>query len=173
MTVTVSSNSRSNNGKEVFYKALCDVFGVVEREYKFHPVRQWRNDYFLTNYNVAIEIEGGVFIGGRHTSGMGFSKDIEKYNAALTLGIVVYRIDNRDLKSPDKIVAHLNQIKKIVMAFSSLRPVAVKVEATLRQAVKDGLMEYPIFSDGKGNYRYGCLQPAAAPPPPPKPFNVK
>lgn len=117
MTVTVSSNSRSNNGKEVFYKALCDVFGVVEREYKFHPVRKWRNDYFLKDYNIAVEIEGGVFIGGRHTSGMGFSKDIEKYNAALTLGIVVYRIDNQDLKSPDKIVMHLRSLREIAQCF--------------------------------------------------------
>lgn len=115
--IVESKTSGSNNGKEVFYKALCDVFGVVEREYKFHPVRKWRNDYFIADYNIAIEIEGGVFIGGRHTSGMGFSKDIEKYNAALTLGIVVYRIDNRDLKTPDKIVSHLRNLKEIARRF--------------------------------------------------------
>lgn len=113
MTVTINSNSRSNNGKEVFYKALCDAFGAVECEYKFHPVRKWRNDYFLTKYRIAVEIEGGVFIGGRHTSGMGFSKDMEKYNAALVEGIVVYRIDNRDLKKPDGIMKHIVALRKI------------------------------------------------------------
>ncbi|HNC42202.1 MAG TPA: hypothetical protein PK522_10495, partial [Nitrosomonas sp.] len=38
------------------------------------------------DYKLAVEIEGGVWIKGRHTSGSGFMKDMEKYNALTMLG---------------------------------------------------------------------------------------
>ncbi len=58
-------------------------------EFKFHPVRKWRADLCHPEKKVIIEINGGVWIGGRHTSGSGFVKDMEKLNAAAILG---YRI---------------------------------------------------------------------------------
>lgn len=66
-------------------------------EYKFNDERKWRFDYAIPEFNLAIEIEGGSFkkrtyknkkgeiittIGGRHNSGVGFIKDMEKYNNA-------------------------------------------------------------------------------------------
>lgn len=60
-------------------------------EYKFHPTRRWRFDYFHKS-GVAIELEGGVYTGGRHTRGTGFLKDMEKYNEAASRGILVFRV---------------------------------------------------------------------------------
>ena len=37
------------------------------------------------------EVEGGVFSEGRHTRGMGFMKDMEKYNNAVMLGWRIVR----------------------------------------------------------------------------------
>lgn len=48
---------------------------------------------------IAIEVEGGVFIGGRHTSGAGFVKDIEKYSEAAILGWCVIRCTPSELRS--------------------------------------------------------------------------
>lgn len=62
-----------------------------ETEYKFHPDRKWRMDYAWTDCKVALEVEGGVWSGGRHTSARGFLKDVEKYNAAAALGWRVLR----------------------------------------------------------------------------------
>ena len=56
------------------------------REHKFHPVRKWRWDWADVTNKLAIEIQGGVWIGGRHTSGSGFVKDMEKYNAGVVFG---------------------------------------------------------------------------------------
>lgn len=61
------------------------------REFRFHPVRKWRFDYAWPDYRVALEQEGGVFRGGRHTSGGGFVKDMEKYNTATALGWRIIR----------------------------------------------------------------------------------
>lgn len=62
-----------------------------EKEWKFHPVRKWRFDYAFPDFKVALEVEGGVFTGGRHTRSVGFIKDIEKYNTAAMLGWTVVR----------------------------------------------------------------------------------
>lgn len=56
------------------------------REFHFHPERRWRWDFCWPDRLLALEIEGGVFTGGRHGRGAGIVKDIEKSNAAALLG---------------------------------------------------------------------------------------
>ena len=61
------------------------------REHRFHAIRKWRFDFAYPAHKLAIEVEGGVWSGGRHTRGSGFVKDMEKYNTALMDGWRVYR----------------------------------------------------------------------------------
>ena len=56
------------------------------KEYAFHPTRRWRFDYAIPQYKIAIEVEGGVWISGRHINPKGFLSDMEKYNEATRLG---------------------------------------------------------------------------------------
>lgn len=70
-----------------------------EQEYKFHPERNWRADFLITGTKILIEVEGGIWSGGRHTRGKGFIADMEKYNAAATLGFKVLRFDTQQVKS--------------------------------------------------------------------------
>jgi hypothetical protein len=74
-------------------------------EYKFDPDRKWRFDYaWLENHGnasfdlpdimtpfIALEVEGGIWTGGRHNSGAGFIRDMEKYNEASALGWRIIR----------------------------------------------------------------------------------
>lgn len=60
-------------------------------EYRFHPERKWRFDFAWPDKLLALEIEGGVFTGGRHSRGAGMLADMEKYNAAAILGWRVLR----------------------------------------------------------------------------------
>jgi very-short-patch-repair endonuclease len=66
-------------------------------EVVFHPTRKWRFDYAWPAFKVALEVEGGVWTGGRHTRGSGFLKDVEKYNAAACLGWRIIRVTPTDL----------------------------------------------------------------------------
>ena len=61
------------------------------KEYKFHPTRRFRIDYFHDS-GVAIEIEGGIWIRGRHNRGMGFLSDMQKYNLMSERGILLFRL---------------------------------------------------------------------------------
>ncbi len=85
---------------EVFLRAL-EVRGLPrpEREWKFDAKRRWRFDYAWPQQMIALEVEGGVWTGGRHTRGAGFVKDMEKYNRAAVLGWRLLRV------TPDKLVS--------------------------------------------------------------------
>lgn len=67
------------------------------KEHKFHPVRKWRFDYAIPAALVALEVEGGVWTGGRHINPKGFLNDMEKYNTATLMGWSVYRTTPDDL----------------------------------------------------------------------------
>ena len=61
------------------------------REFKFLPTRRFRFDFAYPDLKIAVEIEGGSWTGGRHTTGSGFRKDCEKYNLAALTGWKVFR----------------------------------------------------------------------------------
>ena len=61
-------------------------------EHRFHATRRWRFDYAWPEHRVALEVEGGVWTGGRHTRGAGFLGDMAKYNAAGEQGWRVFRV---------------------------------------------------------------------------------
>lgn len=71
------------------FLAACAVAGVPEpvREWQFaKPERAWAFDYAWPEVRLALEVQGGIFTFGRHTSGAGFAADMEKWNAAVRLG---------------------------------------------------------------------------------------
>lgn len=53
--------------------------------------RNWRFDFVVKDYKIAIEIEGGVFFNVGHRALTRFKEDILKYNSAASLGWLVFR----------------------------------------------------------------------------------
>ncbi|MEM9990624.1 MAG: hypothetical protein AAF738_02605 [Bacteroidota bacterium] len=98
--------------KKIF-EQFCVSEGLPKpvAEYKFHPKRKWRIDYYFErdNQKVALEVEGGVWTRGRHTRGSGFLKDIEKYNQLAVHGIYLVRCVPTDLLK----VSTINLLKSI------------------------------------------------------------
>ena len=82
-----------------------------EREYRFAPPRRWRFDLAWPALKVAVEVEGGSWVGGRHSRPGGFEKDAEKYNEAVIAGWRVLRVtgamvsDGRALASVERLLA--------------------------------------------------------------------
>jgi very-short-patch-repair endonuclease len=84
------------SGTGLKMRFVCDMLArqagtSAEYEYRFHPRRKWRFDAAFPERMIAVEIDGGAFIGGRHTRGAGFRRDCEKINAAGLLGWRVFR----------------------------------------------------------------------------------
>lgn len=67
-------------------------------EFRFHPGRCWRLDYAWPDHKLALEVEGGVWTGGRHTRGAGFLRDMEKYNALAVAGWRLLRCTPADVR---------------------------------------------------------------------------
>ena len=82
-----------------------------EREFKFHPKRKWRADFHLVEKMILVEVEGGIWSGGRHTRGKGYLGDMEKYNAATVMGYRVIRFSTEQVKSG----LAIEQIEKMVV----------------------------------------------------------
>ncbi len=61
-------------------------------EHRFAPPRRWRFDFAWPDRMVAVEIEGGIHIGGRHVRGAGFEGDCLKYGEAAIAGWTVLRV---------------------------------------------------------------------------------
>ncbi len=75
------------------FNALWRQFGgqTLVEEYRFDQARRWRFDYAHPATKIAVELEGGIYSGGRHIRPLGFVKDAEKYNAATLQGWSVFR----------------------------------------------------------------------------------
>lgn len=72
---------------ECAFELHCRAEGLrPEREFRFDPNRRWRLDFAFRDKMLAVEVEGGLWIAGRHSRGSGMGKDFEKYNRATILG---------------------------------------------------------------------------------------
>ncbi len=66
-------------------------------EYKWHPVRKFRADFAWPEHKLIMEVEGGLWIKGKHGRGSGIVKDIEKQNEATAHGWMVLRCQPKEL----------------------------------------------------------------------------
>lgn len=85
--------------------------GHKDGEYQFYDGRRWRFDFYFPDYQLAIEVEGGVnthrrskatskagneyMVQSRHLTPAGFEEDAVKYFAASLKGITVIRVSSK------------------------------------------------------------------------------
>lgn len=79
--------------------AYCGGCHLGGHNHEYRKGRAWRFDFAWPALKVAAECEGGTYSGGRHTTGTGFEKDAEKYNAAAERGWTVLRFTQRQITS--------------------------------------------------------------------------
>lgn len=96
---------------DVFTQICAKEMGVeCVKEYRFYKSRQWRFDYALPLYKIALEVEGGVWTQGRHVRPVGFLGDMNKYNTATLLGWRVFRTTPSKLLSQNTLKLIKNAI---------------------------------------------------------------
>lgn len=74
------------------FPAVCRAAGLPKPvpEFAFAaPARRWRFDWAWPELLIALEVQGGIFSGGRHVRGAALLKEMEKLNAAAIAG---YRV---------------------------------------------------------------------------------
>jgi len=93
------------------------------REYRFRPTgRRWRFDYAWPELALAVEVEGGTWGKKKksgHTTGSGFEKDCEKYNAAALDGWAVLRYTTKmvmDGRAIDQIEKTIQRRLELLLA---------------------------------------------------------
>jgi very-short-patch-repair endonuclease len=79
------------------------------REYRFAAPRRWRFDFAWPDRLIAVEVDGGTWVNGRHNRGAGFIKDCEKHNAAVLLGWSVLKFPGESIENGSALEA-LEQI---------------------------------------------------------------
>lgn len=70
-----------------------------DREHRFWPGRRFAFDFAWPAHSYAVEVEGGTYIGGRHTRGKQYASDLVKYNEAALRGWTVLRFDTDMVQS--------------------------------------------------------------------------
>lgn len=82
-----------NDNRTRIFHALLHQQGlpVPVSEHRFWEGRRFAFDFAWPECRLALEMEGGVHTGGRHTTGTGFETDMEKYNHAACLGWRIIR----------------------------------------------------------------------------------
>lgn len=108
------STRQPSEGENVLATHLRACRISFEQEYKFHAKRKWRADFWITGTKILVEVEGGIWSGGRHTRGKGYIGDMEKYNAAAMVGFTVLRFSTAQVKSG----LAIQQIEKMIGGFN-------------------------------------------------------
>lgn len=83
--VTIPSAGSYNPKIVVPFMEQCGL-PAPRLEVRFHPNRKWRFDFAWLGSRVALEVQGGIFSGGRHVRGAALVKEYEKLNAAAVAG---------------------------------------------------------------------------------------
>lgn len=86
-----SNPAQFDFAEALLYELQMAGFPAPEKEFLFHHKRKWRFDLAWPQLLIAVEIEGGIWVGGRHVRGEGYEADCEKYNEAQMAGWMVLR----------------------------------------------------------------------------------
>jgi hypothetical protein len=121
ITTRKKQTSRGGYDTAIVLKWFAEHGLFPVAEHRFDEERKWRFDFAFPDALVALECEGGVWTGGRHTRGAGFLKDVEKYNRAALLGWRILRTTPNELCMTETIQMLKQAVKPSLNGGTSLR----------------------------------------------------
>jgi very-short-patch-repair endonuclease len=69
------------------------------REYRIVPDRRYRWDFVWRDENLAVEVQGGIYTKGGHSTGPGIERDAEKLDLATLNGYRVLIVTRKTIES--------------------------------------------------------------------------
>jgi very-short-patch-repair endonuclease len=87
---------------------------VTELKFAKHldeEARKFAFDFAWLGQRIALEVEGGIWIGGGHSRPSAVKKDMVKYNLAAVLGWRVLRCEPKELCTLEMV----NMLKKVLL----------------------------------------------------------
>lgn len=116
-------HTRREHGRDVSgpYCLGCVLLPPEVCHHVYRKTRDFRCDFAWPEQRIILEVEGGVWVQGRHTRGSGFTKDLTKYNLITEAGWTVYRVSQREITSGEA----LNIIARALEAAQSTAGMAV------------------------------------------------
>ena len=97
----------------LYYWTILNTLGIEPTsEHRFDDTRKWRFDFAFIAPMIAVEIEGGLYMNGRHVQAKGYQADCYKYNRAVELGWRVLRYSPQMLKNDP--VTIIQQIERTI-----------------------------------------------------------
>ena len=102
----------SNSALENLFAMQLDSAGLTGyvREYQAIPGRRFRFDFAWRKERLLVEINGGTYSKGAHSTGTGINRDYEKGNLAVLNGWRVLSFDTKQVKSG----AALEVVEKLI-----------------------------------------------------------
>ena len=97
---------------EDIFAAQLDAVGLdgYVREYQAIPGRKFRFDFAFVAERLLVEINGGTYSKGAHSTGTGINRDYEKNNLAVLNNWRVLSFDTKQVKSG----AALEVVEKLI-----------------------------------------------------------
>lgn len=101
---------------ERLFLSHARMVGLPEpmQEWEFHSERKWRLDFAWPEYKLALEVEGGQHVRGRHNRAQGYAEDARKYNEAQIAG---WRV----LRATGDMVRNGEAIRAVIKAFQAAK----------------------------------------------------
>lgn len=96
--------------------ARCGRALLPVTQHRFHATRRWRFDFAWPSLKLAVEIQGGTWIRGRHARGSGIQQDAEKLNAAQRAGWCVLLFTGADVESGRAIEETMAELRHRLVA---------------------------------------------------------
>lgn len=102
-----------NHVKDILNALDCQNIKYVT-EYRFREDRRFRFDIAIPESNIAIEFDGGIWTGGRHTRAKGFHNDRKKSNLAVQHGWKLLYYTTTDTKKLNWEFKTAEEIKDLI-----------------------------------------------------------
>jgi len=84
---------------------------LFEREFRIDPVRRFRIDIFFPKERLAVEVDGGGWVQGRHSRGGGMDSDAEKSALIARLPARLLRVTPKWIKNGQAVQWILEALK--------------------------------------------------------------